>query len=139
MNPQVVPLQVAVPFVGAVHTVQLGPHAPTPSVTHEPPQDSVPAGHWHTLLTHCFPPVHGLPQPPQLLLSLVSSTHAAPQGEYPELHATLHALATHVACAWATLVVQTLPHVLQLPALLVVSTHEPLHSVGVPAGQPDAH
>ena len=81
VNPQVVPLHVAVPFVGAVHTVQLGPHAPTPSATHDPPHDSVPVGHWHMLVTHCLPPVHDVPQPPQLLLSLVSSTQAPLQVE----------------------------------------------------------
>jgi hypothetical protein len=53
------------------------------------------------------------------------------------LHANPHALAVHVAWACATLVVQTVPHVLQSLALEVVSTHEPLQSVGVAPGQPE--
>jgi hypothetical protein len=36
-------------------------------------------------------------------------------------------------------VVQACPHVPQLAALPVVSVHTPLQSVGVAAGQPEAH
>jgi hypothetical protein len=46
----------------------------------------------------------------------------------------------HVAVAWATDVVQTLPHVLQFAALDVVSTHIVwLQIVGAVDGQPVAH
>ena len=78
MNPQLVPLHVAVPCVGGVHCVQVEPHAFTSFATHEVPQKCVPVGHTQALATHCFPPVQAkpLPQPPQLLLSLVSSTQA---------------------------------------------------------------
>ena len=55
------------------------------------------------------------------------------------MHAKLHVLPVHVAWAWATVVVHTLPQVLQSLALLVVSTQDPEHRVGVPEGHPDAH
>jgi hypothetical protein len=43
------------------------------------------------------------------------------------------------AVAWATVVVHGLPHDPQSLTLLVVSTHMPLHSVGVGAEHPDTH
>src|SRR5580692_8484195 len=46
-----------------------------------------------------------------------------PQGENPSLQANPHVLLEQVTVAFATLVVQTLPHVLQLVVLVVVSTH----------------
>jgi hypothetical protein len=49
-----------------------------------------------------------------------------------------HALAAHLGCPFVT-VGHALPHVMQLPAFVDVSTHEPVHSVGVALGQPDAH
>jgi hypothetical protein len=76
VNPQLVPSQVAVPFAGAVHSLQLVPHALTSSASHDEPQRRVPLGHWHELPMHCFPPVHALAHPPQLALSLVSSAQA---------------------------------------------------------------
>jgi hypothetical protein len=48
-------------------------------------------------------------------------------------------LALQVGFALATLVEQTLPHVLQLLMSLVVSTHVPPQSVGVDVGQPEMH
>jgi hypothetical protein len=36
-------------------------------------------------------------------------------------------------------VVHALPQVVQFAALVIVSTHEPLHSVGALAGQPETH
>jgi hypothetical protein len=44
-----------------------------------------------------------------------------------------------VAVACCTCVVHALPHVLQLFVSFVVSTHVEPHSVGVLAGQPEAH
>jgi hypothetical protein len=56
------------------------------------------------------------------------------------LHAIVHALLTQTACALATPVVHAFPHVLQLFASLVTSTHvEPVHNVGVAGGQPETH
>jgi hypothetical protein len=55
------------------------------------------------------------------------------------LHANVHALPTHSAVAFAMPVEHALPHVPQFFELVVVSTHEPLHSVGVAPGQPDTH
>jgi hypothetical protein len=51
----------------------------------------------------------------------------------------VHALSTQTACALATFVVHVFPHVLQLFASLVVSTHPPLQFVGATGGQPDTH
>jgi hypothetical protein len=45
------------------------------------------------------------------------------------LQLNVHELETQTGVAFATLVVQTLPHVLQSLALLVVSTHVPLQLV----------
>ena len=79
------------------------------------------------------------PQPPQLLTSVSKSMHAPLQRVYPVLHVKLHALVMHAALALAILVEQGLLHMPQLATLLVVSTHVPLQSVGVPAGQPETH
>jgi hypothetical protein len=57
----------------------------------------------------------------------------------PPLHVKVHWLLAHVGCALATLFGHASPHPLQSFALLVVSTHVPLHSTGVPVGQPDTH
>jgi hypothetical protein len=46
-------------------------------------------------------------------------------------------LATHVACAFATPVVQTLPQLPQSFTLVLVSTHVPPHRSGVLAWQPE--
>jgi hypothetical protein len=55
------------------------------------------------------------------------------------LQVNAQALMTHVACALLTVVVQTLPQVLQLLALLVVSAHVVPQSVGLPDEHPDRH
>jgi hypothetical protein len=49
----------------------------------------------------------------------------------------VHALLSHCAVAFATLVVQVVPHVPQSSALLVRLTHVEPQSVGVPVGHPD--
>jgi hypothetical protein len=51
----------------------------------------------------------------------------------------VHALLTQTACALATPVVHAFPHVLQLFASLVTSTHAPLQDVGVAVGHPETH
>jgi hypothetical protein len=61
------------------------------------------------------------------------------QPEKPPLQANVHLLAEHVGCALVTVFGQASPHPLQSLALLVVSTHVPLHRMGVPVGQPDTH
>jgi hypothetical protein len=55
----------------------------------------------------------------------------------PPLHVKVHWLLAHVGCALVTSFGQASPQPLQSFALLVVSTHVPLHSVGVPTGQPE--
>jgi hypothetical protein len=69
------------------------------------------------------------PQPPQLLLSVFSLTHAPLQREKPLVQAKPHELAAHVAAASATLVEHAWPQLPQFPELVVVSTHDPLHRV----------
>src|SRR5438874_1177377 len=64
------------------------PHAPqlfgsTPITTQAPLHSCSPTGHPHVPLPHVAPPVHLMPQPPQLLLSLSSSTHVPPQLFWP--------------------------------------------------------
>jgi len=61
------------------------------------------------------------------------------QSVYPPLQTKVHALPAHVAVALAMLVEHGFVHMPQLLALLVVSTHVPLQSVGVAAGQPETH
>jgi len=69
----------------------------------------------------------------------VKSTHAPLQGLYPLLHVEVHALLTQAAVALATWLVHAWPQVWQSTMLVVVSTQLPLQSVGVAAGQPEAH
>jgi hypothetical protein len=73
------------------------------------------------------------PQLPQFA-AVVSSTQAPLHGVYPSSHANEQVLLTQIGCACATAVVHALPHVWQLFAVLVVSTQEPLHSVGAEVG-----
>jgi hypothetical protein len=67
---------------------------------------------------------------PQLALFDVVSTHPPPQAVRPVLHA-----AAHVPELQTELDMHALPHMPQLAALVLRSTHAPLHSV--PAPQPD--
>jgi hypothetical protein len=104
----------------------------------------------HTPAVHAacpVPLVDGLGQmfahPPQLVASRCSSTHAvgAAVGHplKPPLHVKVHRLLAHVGCALVTLFGHASAHPLQSLALLVVSTHVPLQSVGVAVGQPETH
>jgi hypothetical protein len=92
-----------------------------------------------TPLTQVLPAPHAkeVPQPPQLLLSVSSFTHAPLQSVYPLLHMKLQALLAHVAVALAIPVEHAVPQAPQLLGLLVASTHTPLQSVGVATGQPE--
>jgi hypothetical protein len=54
------------------------------------------------------------------------------------LHSKVQALDSHVAMAWGSVVVHVLPQVLQLVALVEMSTHELLQFVRPPS-QPEAH
>jgi hypothetical protein len=80
-------------------------------------------------------PVHLSPHPLQLAGSLVVSTQAPEQFVNPLLHEIPHTLLTHVGCPWFV-DGHAFPHVAQSAGLEVVSTHVPLHSLGVPTGQP---
>jgi hypothetical protein len=124
-----------------------GPPSPPPEPlswpASTPPDPESGASAWQTPPTHAWLAVHACaaPQPPQLLLSVRKLTHPPTHDVYPELHAKVHALLTHagVAVAIANAVVQALPHVMQLSALLVVSTQLPEHAVGDVAGHVDVH
>ena len=93
----------------------------------------------HTAPTHLDPAAQAIPQPPQLLLSSVKLTQAPLQSVYPLLQVKVHALLTHCAVAFATLVEHAFPQVPQSLTSLVASTHVPPQSVGVAAGQPETH
>jgi hypothetical protein len=113
------------------------------SSTHVAPQSvGVLAGHpdthtppWHTGV----PPLHALPHIPQFALFVCSLTHWPLHSENPLLHENPQVLEVQVTVAFATPVVQTLPHVLQLDVLDVVSTHVPPQSVGVGLLHPEIH
>jgi hypothetical protein len=85
------------------------------------------------------PPLHAWVHMPQLFLSVAMLTHAPLQRVYPALHVKVHDPLTHAAWAFATLVEQTFPHVLQSFKLLFVSTHVPPQSAGVAPEQPEMH
>jgi hypothetical protein len=76
---QFVPLHETDPLVGAVHFVQLGPHALTSFATHWPLQACVAPGHRHDPDWHVVPPVHTAHDAPQCIGSLVASKHVPPQ------------------------------------------------------------
>jgi hypothetical protein len=81
-------------------------------------------------------------QAPQLSGSCASSTHAVGlavgQPEYPELHLNPHTPA--VQAGWPLAIpAHASPQVLQFLGSLVVSTHAPVHRVGVGAWQPLTH
>jgi hypothetical protein len=110
--------------------------------THVLPQSvGVAGGHAPTQVEpeHTDVPPHAWLHVPQLLLSIAVLTHAPLQGVYPALHVNVHVLFTHAACAFATLVEQTFPHVLQSFGLLVVSTQVPPQRAGADAGHPETH
>jgi hypothetical protein len=79
--PQLVPSQVATPLAGAGHAEheEVPQEAGEALLTHDVPHACVPEGHWQVPAWHVMPPVHALPHPPQLLLSLELSTQALPQ------------------------------------------------------------
>jgi hypothetical protein len=72
-------------------------------------------------LWHVVPPLHTMLQPPQLALSLVSSTQYVPQAVKPLLHVSVQSAATQV---W--LPEQATPQAPQSDLLVCVSTHVPL-------------
>jgi hypothetical protein len=80
--PQLVPLHVAEPLFGIGHAPhEVVPHEPVDELlTHAPEHSCVPAGQAQWPLWHVLPPPHAnaAPHPPQLLLSLCSSTQAPP-------------------------------------------------------------
>jgi hypothetical protein len=87
--------------------------------------------HLQAPLWHVCPVAHANsgPQPPQLLLSVFSSTHAPLQRENPLWQVKPHAPRAQVAVALATPVEHAWPQPAQLPTLVVVSTHDPLQRV----------
>lgn len=86
---------------------------------------------------------HAWPHPPQFPVSSVSLTHAvgAPAGHplKPVSQVKVHPPLTHAAWELAGPAGHTVPHALQLSALLVSSTHVLPQRSGVPEGQPVTH
>jgi hypothetical protein len=131
----------------ATLVVQVVPQVPQSSallvrLTHVEPQSvGVPVGHPDTQLPaeHTgVPPVHAWPHEPQFALFVCSLTHAPLHSENPLLQENPQALLLQYAVALATLVVQTLPHVLQSDVSLVVFTQVPPQSVW-PVAHPEMH
>ena len=92
---------------------------------HTPPQSIAPAGHRHAPAPHDLPPVQTLPHPPQLMGSVLVSTHAVPHRvSVPQLHAP----AVQLSPAG-----QTLPQLPQFFASVPTSTQAPEQFV-VPVG-----
>ncbi len=148
MKPHVLSTQSATPFTTLVvhrfaHVWQsftllvVSTHAPPQSVGVAAGQPETHMEFWHSGV----PPLHAYaePQPPQLLLSLVKSTHAPLQSVYPLLHVKVHAPETHAAVALAMPVEHAFVQEPQSFALFAVSTQVPPQSVGVAAGQPETH
>lgn len=100
----------------------------------------------HAPLTHAeFAPVHAwaAPHPPQLLLSVIVSTHDVPPSPpvhevKPALHATPQVLAEQVEWALAWLVEHAWPQPPQFSRSVRVSMHPPPQSVS-PVGQLVVH
>jgi hypothetical protein len=119
--PQAVPLQVALPFMGAGQAVHDVPHEFVEVLLEQVvPHRWVPAGQAHADRWQVIPPVHWLLHAPQLFGSLVMSTHCPlaplPQSVWPvgQMQVPL----------WQTsLDRQALPHPPQLPWSVIGSTH----------------
>jgi hypothetical protein len=82
--PHLVPSHVGEPLVGVGHWLhEVVPHEPVERLLTQVPEHSwVPAGHAQRPAWHVLPPPHAnvAPHPPQLLLSLCSSTQAPLHG-----------------------------------------------------------
>jgi hypothetical protein len=75
--PQFVPSHVGEPPVGVGHAVHEVPHEPVSMLLLQVPLQSwEPVGQAQAEVWHVFPPEHGAPQAPQLLLSVARLTHA---------------------------------------------------------------
>jgi hypothetical protein len=108
-----------------------------PSVTQTPLQRVCEAGQ-QLLFAQVRPAGHTLPQLPQLLLSLVASTHAAGSTEGHAVSAPLHvkeqAFPMQAAAPLSGAAVHALPQALQLAGSLDSSVHAPPQHAGeVPA------
>ena len=94
--------------------------------THTPPQETRPFRQVQAPITHEVPPVHAVPHPPQLLLSLWAFTQELPQGLRPTGQITPHTPAVQ-SCPLG----QTLPQAPQLlPSVVVLVQALPVQ-VGV--------
>jgi hypothetical protein len=92
--------------------------------THVPEQLVWPLGHAHAPPKHCVPPVHLVPQVPQLAGSDLVSVQPMLHEVRPVVHAAVHVLAEQSGVVPLHLV----PHAPQLSGSLVVSTQEPEHA-----------
>jgi len=88
-------------------------------------QSVLPAGHWQVPL-QTLPPVHVVPQPPQLEESVVVSVQLPPQSVWPpgQVQVPVQPLPPEHA----------IPHAPQLSGLVAVSTHTPLPQSVWPKG-----
>jgi hypothetical protein len=91
--------------------------------TQVPEQLVWPLGHWHEPLKHCVPPVHFVPQVPQLSGSDWVSVQ-------PMLHALkpVEQVAVHALDEQTWVPVHFVPHAPQLSGSFVVSTQAPAQS-----------
>jgi len=98
--------------------------------TQTPPHSRLPAGHWHLPVAQNEPPVHLIPQPPQLR----SSEAVLVQEPLHEVRPVEHmAWQVPIWQVWAA--AQACPQLPQWAALVATSTQVPPQSV-VPVGQP---
>jgi hypothetical protein len=89
------------------------------------PHGLVLVGHAHAPAMHTAPPVHAMPQPPQLLGSVFVSTQAPVQLVVPAGHIVVQVI-EHTCIA-----VHIVPHAPQFCGSVFVSTQTPPHSVPV--------
>jgi hypothetical protein len=111
-----------------------------PIAAEQQPLHPVVALHAQWPAVHCVPAPHTTPQPPQLLLSVVSLTHAVPHGVSPAAHWHVSVVGLHVSPVtaeqrgvWFTKVPVALHVCTASPAgehRLVLGAHVPVHPVG---------
>lgn len=136
VNPQVIPLHVAVPFAGAVQRVQLGPHALMSFaivLTHAPMHVRCPAGHPppHVPIVQLgvaptTESMHTRPHMPQFARSVLRLTHTPLHADSPAGHVETQLPATHVALPPVG-AEQRIPQAPQLAGSVCKFTHEAPH------------
>jgi hypothetical protein len=115
---------------GSGRSAQLWPHVPQFATfdrgfTHWPLQSDSPAGHTQTPAVHVVPPVHALPQRPQLPVSICSLTQASLQFVSGAMQVSTHAPFAQAGVAAG----HTLPHRPQFLGSVLTFAQAPLHVV----------